>query len=57
MASMAGALGVTLSKPGHYSLGGGRSPDPAAITQACRVAASAVALSVALALGGLWALR
>jgi adenosylcobinamide-phosphate synthase len=57
MAAMAGALGVTLSKPGHYSLGGGRSPDPAAITQACRVAASAAALSMALALVGLWALR
>lgn len=57
MAAMAGALGVTLSKPGHYSLGGGPSPDPAAIARACRVAAAASALSAGLALLGLWALR
>jgi adenosylcobinamide-phosphate synthase len=57
MAAMAGALGVTLSKPGHYSLGAGRCPDPASIAQACRVAAGAAGLTVGLTLFGLWILQ
>lgn len=56
MAAMAGAIGVTLDKPGHYTLGAGESPDPIAIMRACRVAAASAALSVTLTALGLWAL-
>jgi len=57
MAAMAGALGVTLEKPGHYALGGGRAPAArdvgAAValvrTAAVLVAAAALAATVALA--------
>jgi cobalamin biosynthesis protein CobD/CbiB len=35
---MAGALGVVLEKRGHYRLGDGPPPDPAAIDRAMRVA-------------------
>jgi adenosylcobinamide-phosphate synthase len=44
MAAMAGALGVTLEKRGHYRLGDGPPPDPAAIDRALRVARTAAAL-------------
>jgi adenosylcobinamide-phosphate synthase len=57
MAAMAGALGVTLTKPGHYALGEGTAPDAAAIGRACRVAAATVASVVALALPLMWAIR
>jgi len=49
MAAMAGALGVTLEKPGHYRLGDGPPPDPAAMDRALRVARRAVALDLAAA--------
>src|SRR5206468_3652092 len=41
MAAMAGALGVTLEKPGAYRLGAGPLPDPETIDRACRVLALA----------------
>ena len=50
MGAMAGALGVTLTKPGHYTLGDGAAPDSAAIGRACRVAAGAAAGVIACAL-------
>ena len=50
MAAMAGALGVTLAKPGHYALGAGEWPEAVDIDRACRVAAVATALAAALAL-------
>src|SRR5207302_9315330 len=37
MAAMAGALGVTLEKRGHYRLGDGPPPDVAATDRAVRV--------------------
>ena len=37
MAAMAGALGVTLAKPGAYSLGHGREPDVGDIARALRL--------------------
>ena len=49
MAAMAGALGVTLEKHGHYRLGAGPPPDPAAIDRAMRVARWTAALCVGLA--------
>jgi len=57
MAAMAGALGVTLEKPGHYHLGTGPPPDPAAIDRAMRVARWTVALCVGLAALALVACR
>jgi adenosylcobinamide-phosphate synthase len=54
MAAMAGALGVTLEKRGHYRLGAGPPPDVAAIDRALCVARWATALGLgaaALALG------
>jgi len=50
MAAMAGALGVTLTKPGHYTLGEGMAPDPPTIGRACRIAAAALAVVIVLAL-------
>lgn len=47
MAAMAGALGVTLEKAGHYRLGDGRPPDVEAIDRAMRIEAWAAALSLA----------
>src|SRR3989441_6002964 len=41
MAAMAGALGVTLEKPGAYRLGARPLPDPGAIDPACRILAPA----------------
>ena len=49
MAAMAGALGVTLEKRGHYRLGDGPPPDVAAIDRATRVARWTSALCVAVA--------
>ena len=53
MAAMAGALGVTLQKPGAYRLGHGPMPATADIERSIRLAARAAAL----ALLGLMALR
>ena len=52
MAAMAGALGVTLEKRGHYRLGDGPPPDVAVLDRAVGVfaAASAVTLAAALVL-------
>ena len=52
MAAMAGALGVTLEKRGHYHLGDGPAPDVAVIDRAVGVfaAASGVTLVAALVL-------
>jgi len=57
MAAMAGALGVTLEKHGHYHLGAGPPPDPAAIDRAMRVARGTAALCVGLAALALVACR
>jgi len=57
MAAMAGALGVTLTKPGHYALGEGAAPDPATIGRAGRVAAAALGIVIVLALALLRVLR
>ena len=54
MAAMAGALGVTLEKPGAYRLGAGPLPEPEAIDRACRVLALAVVVSgAAMVVGAL----
>lgn len=50
MAAMAGALGVSLEKAGHYRLGEGPPPDPETIDRAMRVERWAAALGLALAL-------
>ena len=57
MAAMAGALGVTLEKHGHYRLGAGPPPAPAAIDRAMRVARWTAALCVGLAALALVACR
>ena len=57
MAAMAGALGVTLEKRGHYRLGGGAPPDVAAIDRAVRVFAAAAGASLVGALALLGVLR
>jgi adenosylcobinamide-phosphate synthase len=49
MAAMAGALGVTLAKPGAYRLGDGRGPAPADVARAVRLMATAAALAIPLA--------
>ncbi len=50
MAAMAGALGVSLEKPGAYRLGEGALPDsPVVIRRAIRVFAAATALAVGAA--------
>ena len=43
---MAGALGVTLVKPGAYRLGKGRLPDAADIERGIRLMARAAVLTV-----------
>jgi len=50
MAAVAGALGVTLAKPGHYRLGAGPPPDVPAIDLAVRVTGWAAGLCLAGAL-------
>jgi adenosylcobinamide-phosphate synthase len=50
MAAMAGALGVTLEKVGHYRLGEGPAPDVPAIERGLTVARWASALFLAGAL-------
>ena len=50
MAAMAGALGVTLEKRGHYRLGDGPPPDVAALDRAVGVFAAAAAVAVVAAL-------
>jgi adenosylcobinamide-phosphate synthase len=50
MAAMAGALGVTLEKRGHYRLGDGPPPDIVDIDRAVRVFAAASGLSLIAAL-------
>jgi adenosylcobinamide-phosphate synthase len=47
MAAMAGALGVTLEKAGHYRLGEGPPPDVQVIDRAVRVEGWAAALALA----------
>src|SRR4029450_7440801 len=47
MAAMAGALGVTLEKAGHYRLGDGPPPDVEAIDRALRIEGWAAALTLA----------
>lgn len=55
MATMAGALGVTLSKRGHYTLAGGAAPVTLdALARARRVTQVAGLLGVALAVGAVW---
>ncbi|HUM17424.1 MAG TPA: adenosylcobinamide-phosphate synthase CbiB [Candidatus Nitrosotalea sp.] len=49
MAAMAGALGVTLEKVGHYRLGDGPPPDVAAIDRAMRVERWAAVLCLLVA--------
>jgi adenosylcobinamide-phosphate synthase len=49
MAAMAGALGVTLAKPGAYSLGHGREPDVADIARALGLLGWAITLVIVVA--------
>lgn len=49
MAAMAGALGVTLEKRGHYRLGAGPPPDLAAIDRATRILRWAAGLCLGVA--------
>ena len=49
MSATAGALDVTLEKPGAYRLGHGRPPGPADIESAIRLVARATAIAVAVA--------
>jgi len=50
MAAMAGALGVTLEKPGHYRLGDGPPPDLEAVDRAIGVSRWASGLSLGVVL-------
>ena len=49
MSAMAGALDVTLEKPGAYRLGHGRPPGPADIESAIHLVARAIAIAAAVA--------
>ena len=49
---MAGALGLTLEKPGAYRLGDGRPPEARDIGRAIRLTAVAAALATAVLLAG-----
>lgn len=53
MAAMAGALGVTLTKRGHYTLGDGREPVPTDIERACELADAAAEMALRLLVGTL----
>ncbi|HEY0478308.1 MAG TPA: adenosylcobinamide-phosphate synthase CbiB [Kofleriaceae bacterium] len=55
MAAMAGLLGVTLTKPGHYWLGDGAAPTAATIAAAWRVVVIAAGLAAVLTLAALGA--
>ena len=57
MAAMAGALGVTLEKRGHYRLGDGPPPDVAVLDRAVGVFSAAAAVTLAAALVLLRAFR
>jgi len=57
MAAMAGALGVTLEKRGHYRLGDGPPPDVAVLDLAVGVFSAAAAVTLAAALVLLRAFR
>jgi adenosylcobinamide-phosphate synthase len=57
MAAMAGALGVTLEKRGHYRLGDGPPPDVAGVDRAVGVFAAAAGVALAAALVLLRAFR
>ncbi len=57
MAAMAGALGVTLEKRGHYRLGDGPPPNVAVLDRAVGVFAAAAAVTLAAALVLLRAFR
>lgn len=57
MAAMAGALGVTLVKPGAYHLGAGRVPAPSDVVRAVRLMATAAALAIPPAVAIALALR
>jgi adenosylcobinamide-phosphate synthase len=53
MSALAGALGVTLEKPGHYIIPGGpQYPDRAHLLQACRIVFRAAVLFAAVAIVG-----
>lgn len=55
MATMAGALGVTLTKCGHYTLAGGAAPvTPNVLARARRMTQVAGLLGIALAAGAVW---
>ena len=54
MAAMAGALGVTLEKPGHYQLGLGPLPGPHAIGRAVRLVQLATLLPVLVTVALAW---
>jgi adenosylcobinamide-phosphate synthase len=54
MAAMAGALGVTLSKPGVYRLGDGRSPDASDIDRSLRVVGWAALLAISALATARW---
>jgi adenosylcobinamide-phosphate synthase len=51
MAAAAGALGVTLAKPGAYRLGEGRAPTAADVERGIRLVARAAVLALAALLG------
>ena len=57
MAAMAGALGVTLEKEGHYRLGMGPPPDLRDMDRAMRLARWAAALPLGMVLLGLGVTR
>jgi adenosylcobinamide-phosphate synthase len=56
MSAMAGALGLTLEKPGAYRLGRGPLPAAEDIARSIRVLAAASAVSLAAAIATAWAL-
>lgn len=53
MAAMAGALSLTLEKPGAYRLGGSGAPAVEAIPRALRVAGAAIALAITASLAAM----
>jgi adenosylcobinamide-phosphate synthase len=57
MAAMAGALGVTLEKPGVYRLGSGDGPHAGNINDAIRVMTGGVVVSVTLLALAAWLIR